>query len=293
MDAHVEGIHRPVITRRILFSLLATRRQWPFGFSFKGFPNWPLPKAFALTAQLGYTGVELFEPTKINAAEVRRLAKKNKLPILSIMEDLRLTGDEAAHLTRLETTLKLATEIGKPIVETVVGAQPREWPAIRPQFLARLKRWARLAEKYKVIVAIKAHIGSALHLPGDAAALCQELASPNIKINFDYSHFQLQGLKLEECLKTALPHIALIHIKDWTGTPEKFRFVLPGEGAIDYNDYAALLRRFHYSGPIVVEVSTHVLQQPNYNPESAARYVAKTVLPKFFAETHPLQKSSI
>lgn len=277
-----------MITRRALLSLIASRRQWPFAFSFKGFPGWPMERAFALTAQLGYTGAELFEPARINAAEVRRLSKKHKLPIISIMEDLRLTGDEAAHLTRLESSLKLAKEIGNPIVETVVGATPEDWPAIRPQFLARLKSWARLAEKYKVVVAIKAHIGSALHLPADAAALCTELASPNIKINYDYSHFQLQRLKLEETLKAALPHIAMIHIKDWTGTPENFRFVLPGEGSIDYNAYASLLRKFNYSGPIVVEVSTHVLQQPSYNPESAAGSVARNVLPKFAAETHPL-----
>ena len=283
MDAHVEGVDRQVITRRALLSLLATRQEWPFGFSFKGYPNWPLTKAFALTAQLGYTGVELFEPANINAKEARDLSKKHRLPILSVMEDLRLTGDEAAHLIRLEASLKLATQIGKPIVETVVGAKPEDWPAIRPQFLARLKPWAALAEKYGVTIAIKAHIGSALHLPEDAAALCREIGSPRIKINYDYSHFQLQGLSLETTLQAALPHIAMIHIKDWTGTPEKFRFALPGEGSIDYTKYAALLGKLNYKGPIVVEVSTHVLQTPNYDPESAARFVAENVLSKFRA----------
>ena len=45
----------------------------------------------------------------------------------------------------------------------------------------------------------------ALHLPEDAAAICRELASPRIKINYDYSHFQLQNLDLETTLKAALP----------------------------------------------------------------------------------------
>jgi sugar phosphate isomerase/epimerase len=281
MDSNVKGIHRQVITRRVLLSLLAAREQWPFGFSFKGFPNWPLPKAFALTARLGYTGVELFEPAKLDAREVRQLSKNHKLPVLSIMEDLRLTGDESENLSRLERSLKLAAEIGKPIVETVVGAKPADWPALRPQFLDRLKAWSRLAEKYKVIVAIKAHIGSALHLPEHAVGLCQEINSAYLHINYDYSHFQLQGLRLEDTLNTARPHIAMIHIKDWTGTPEKYRFALPGEGSIDYTHYASLLRGLKYTGPIVVEVSTHVLQQPGYNPESAARFVAENVLPKF------------
>lgn len=281
MDPHAEGTDRQVITRRALLSLLAARPPRPFAFSFKGYPHWPLEKAFALTAELGYTGVELFDPAKMNAAEVRQLSRKHKLPVISIMEDLKLTGDEAVHLARLESSLKLAQEIGRPIVETVVGAKPEEWPAMRPQFLARLKPWAALAEKYKTVVAIKAHIGSALHLPDQAAALCREINSPFLKLNYDYSHFQLQGLELRDSLKTALPHIAMIHIKDSTGTPPNHRFTLPGQGSIDYAQYAALLQEFKYHGPIVVEVSTHVLQEPNYNPETAARFVAKNVLPKF------------
>jgi sugar phosphate isomerase/epimerase len=163
------------MTRRALLALLATQQKWLFGFSFKGFPNWPLPRSFELCAKLGYTGVELFEPATINPVEVRRLSRAYSLPVLSIMEDLRLTGSEAEQLLRLEASLKLATEIGRPIVETVVGAKPVDWPAIRPQFLLRLQSWARLAGKYKVPIAIKAHVGSALHLPKDAAGLCKEL----------------------------------------------------------------------------------------------------------------------
>ncbi|HEU0124260.1 MAG TPA: sugar phosphate isomerase/epimerase family protein [Bryobacteraceae bacterium] len=270
-----------MITRRALLAALAQRTHWPFAYSFKGYPQWPLEKAFSLTAQLGYTGVELFEPAKVDATEARRLAAKHKLPIVAIMEDLRLTGDAAAHLRQLESSCKLSAQIGRPLIETVVGGKPEEWTQLRPQFLERLKPWAVLAEKYKVVVAIKAHIGSALHLPEDAAGLCREINSPYLKINYDYSHFQLQGLDLETTLKAALPYIAMVHIKDWTGTRDKFRFALPGEGSIDYTAYAALLRRLNYRGPIVVEVSAHVLQRPGYNPENAARFVADTVLPKF------------
>jgi inosose dehydratase len=282
MDQNAEGTDRQVITRRTLLAgLMAARPQWPFAFSFKGYPNWPLELAFAFTRQLGYTGVELFGPAKVAPKEARALAKKHQLPILTIMEDLRLTGDESKYLAQLEATCKLATQIGRPLIETVIGGKPEEWSQLRPQFLLRLKPWASLGEKYKVDIAIKAHIGSALHLPEDAAALCREVASPRIKINYDYSHFQLQKLDLENTLNASLPHIAMIHVKDSTGTPPNHRFLLPGQGSIDYTHYAALLKKLNYNGPIVVEVSTHVLQTPNYNPEAAARFVAENVLPHF------------
>jgi inosose dehydratase len=270
-----------LITRRAVLAALAAPSRWPFAFSFKGYPGWPLEKAFELTARLGYTGAELFDPNKIDAAQARALARKYKLPILTIMEDLRLTGSEAANRSQLESTCRLATQLGRPLIETVVGGKPEEWPALRDPFASRLKTWAGLAEKYRVTVAIKAHIGSALHLPEDAAALCRQIGSPRLKINYDYSHFQLQRLGLQATLQAALPHIAMIHIKDSTGLPPNHRFTLPGQGSIDYTAYAALLGKLGYRGPIVVEVSTHVLQTPNYNPEAAARLVAETVLPKF------------
>lgn len=270
-----------MLTRRALLYALAAKTEWPFAYSFKGYPSWPLERAFAYTAQLGYTGVELFEPNKIDAAAARQFAKRYKLPILTIMEDLRLTGDENGHLRQLESTCKLATQLGRPIIETIVGGKPEEWGALRAQFAQRLKPWAALAEKYKVTVAIKAHIGSALHLPEDAAALCREIGSSRLKINYDYSHFQLQRLPLAATLQAALPHIAMVHIKDSSGAPPNHRFLLPGQGSIDYAAYAELLRQFRYSGPIVVEVSTHVLQSPGYNPEAGARFVAERLLPVF------------
>lgn len=270
------------MTRRTLLAALAAAKSpRPFAFGCKGYPNWPLPQAFALSAQLGYTGLELLAPVKNDPAEIRALVKKHRLPVVAIMEDLRLTGDPAPHLARLESTLRLAAKIGHPVVETVVGGQPPEWEKLQSQFADRLAHWARLAEKYKVPVAIKAHIGSALHLPEDAALLCRQIASRYLKINYDYSHFQLQNLALEPTLRAALPHIAMIHIKDSTGAPPAHRFLLPGEGSIDYTVYAALLNQLEYRGPIVVEVSAHVLAKPNYNPEAAARQVATTVLPKF------------
>ncbi len=261
-------------------------------YSFKGFPKWPLEKSFGLCAELGYSGVELFsgrgqeqEAGKLDVASVRSLVKRYRLPVVSLMEDLRLTGDDQAQqIQHLESSLDLARQISEerpPLIETVVGGKPEEWEKLRPLFLERLKVWARSAETYKVPVAIKAHIGSALHLPEDAAALCRQIGSPFLKLNYDFSHFQLQGLELESSLRAELPFIGMIHIKDSVGQPPKFRFVLPGEGSIDYRQYAALLKSVRYGGPVVVEVSSQVLAQPGYDAERAARSVASQMQPYF------------
>lgn len=270
-----------MITRRALLAALAARRPRPFAFSCKGYPGWTVEQCFAYSAAVGYTGVELFEPAKLAADEVLTSLRRHKLPVVAIMEDLRLTGDAAGYEQRLEATCRLAARIGRPVIETVVGGKPEEWESLRVSFANRLAGWARIGERHKVDIAIKAHVGSALHRATDAAGLCRAVGSPRLRINYDFSHFQLQGEELEPTLRAALPHLAMIHIKDWTGTREKFRFALPGDGAIDYSAYAALLDRLAYRGPVVVEVSTHVLQQPGYDPARAARQVAERVMPKF------------
>lgn len=270
------------MTRRVLLAGLIPRAKTAvFAYSFKGFPNWPLEKSFALAKQLGYTGVELFEPRKALAIEVREMIAKHKLPVVSLMEDLRLTGDEKLSLDQLDQSLRLAKEIGRPMVETIVGGKPPEWPQLKAQFEQRLEKWTERAEKYKVVVAIKAHIGSALHTPKDAAELCKKMKSKYCRLNFDYSHFQLQGMRLAESLDAALPFAAMVHIKDSQGDAAKYRFVLPGAGSIDYANYARELAERKYSGPVVVEVSSHVLQEKTFEPEAAARFVAERVMGHF------------
>jgi len=273
-------------------ALAAKEKAYGLAYSLKGFPKWPLERSFALCSELGYNGVELFvgsqqdhEAGKLDVPALRRLVKQHRLPVVTLMEDLRLTGDDQPlQLQHLEASLKLAREIDSrnpPIIETVVGGRPDEWAKLMPLFLERLSPWARLAEKYKVPVAIKPHIGSALHLPEDGAALCRQIGSRFLKLNYDFSHFQLQGLGLEASIRSELPFIGMVHIKDSIGQVPKFRFALPGEGTIDYQAYVAILRKLSYTGPIVVEVSTQVLQRPDFNPESSARFVATKVLPIF------------
>ena len=270
------------MTRRVLLAgLIPHSKTAPFAYSFKGFPGWTLEKSFAFAKQLGYTGVELFEPRKALAIEVREMIGKHKLPVVSLMEDLRLTGDEKLSLDQLEQSLRLAKEIGRPMVETIVGGKPPEWPQLKEQFEKRLKKWTDRAEKHKVVVAVKAHIGSALHTPKDAAELCKKMKSKYCRLNFDYSHFQLQGMQLAESLDAALPFAAMVHIKDSVGDAAKYRFVLPGAGSIDYTAYVRELAARKYSGPVVVEVSTHVLQEKTFDAEAAARFVAERVMEKF------------
>ena len=130
---------------------------------------------------------------------------------------------------------------------------------------------ARVAEAARTVIAIKAHVGGAVHTPEAALWLWRQADSPWIKLAYDYSHFQLRSFSLEQSLRAMAPQTAFIHVKDSRGDAARVQFLLPGEGDIDYAAYLRLLHEARYAGYVVVEVSGQIHGKPGYDPIAAAR----------------------
>jgi len=180
----------------------------------------------------------------------------------------------AQNLENIKTVAQLAHDLSPahpPLIETVLGGKPAEWDQIKEKMADRLRSWAEVATQSQIVLGIKAHVASAVDTPERLLWLVQQAKSPAIQVDFDYSHFQLAGLSLEESIKPLLPYTKFIHVKDSIQDGKKFRFVLPGEGSTDYVAYFKLLQAQSYSGPVVVEVSAQIFNQPGYDPVAAAR----------------------
>ncbi len=264
------------------------KRTIGLGFSLYGMKSLPLADALKACASVGYDGVELpvmpdwpGDSAKLSA-EARRdfLVQMNDqgLRLAAIMENLPALGDDAQHaanLERLKRACALAAELTQadklPLVETILGGNAGEFEAVKDRLVSRLKEWAKIAEGAKVTVAVKAHVSNATQRPGQLKWLLEQVASPYLKGAYDYSHFQVQELKLGETMAQLLPHSAFIHVKDTEHSLGKRGFLLPGEGTIDYREYFRLLAASKYRGDVVVEVSGQVSSQPGYDPLIASR----------------------
>jgi inosose dehydratase len=194
------------------------------------------------------------------------------------MENLPALGDEAQHATNLERLKRacaLARDLAQgehvPLVETVLGGKAGEFEAVKDRLAERLEEWVQVAEATKVKLAVKAHVSNATQRPEQLVWLLKLVASPYLAAAYDYSHFQLQDLKLADTLTQLLPETAFIHVKDTEHALGKRGFLLPGEGTIDYGEYFRLLAASSYRGDVVVEVSGQVFSQPGYDPLAAAR----------------------
>ena len=156
------------------------------------------------------------------------------------MLNISLTADDQTHvaaLAQIAEAGQMAHDMAPaapPLLETVLGGKPATWEQQKAGMTARLRDWATAAEKAKIQIAIKAHVASAVNSPARLLWLIDQVKSPAIVVAYDYSHFELQGIDMEESM-------------------------------------AALLRRFRYLGPVCVEVSGQIFKQPSYDPVAAAK----------------------
>lgn len=271
----------------------------PFAFSLYGMKTLPVAQGLKVCADIGYSGVELAcmkdwpcdaaVLTPADRKKLRAQLDECALELPCLMENLGLAVPEVQHAANLER-LKLIGELAHdlsaegeptPIVETVLGGKPDQWDNLKPRMVDALGDWERVARQTRTVIAIKAHASGALHRPDDALWLVRQIDSPWIKLVYDYSHFERQGLPLKETLTRMLPETVFVHIKDNITTNGKTEFVLPGDGATDYGEYLQLLRDGGYRGAVCVEVSAQVSGKPGYNPVIAAEQCFLKLRPAF------------
>jgi sugar phosphate isomerase/epimerase len=288
---------RSALAIAVAASLGAKNTPLRFGFSLYGMKSIPVRNALDLCVQIGYKSVELVlmpgwdtEPkllTKADRSELRKKLKDLDVTLPALMENLKLLGpdsEQRANLDRLKAAAAIAHEVspGPPaVIETILGGRPNEWEQNKQAMAAELHMWATMLAQLKTIVAIKPHVSGAMNLPEKALWMVNQVSSPWVKLVYDYSHYELHGLDLKQTMRQLVGQSVFAHIKDSDGSAAKYKFLLPGDGRLDYKAYVQALVEAGYRGAVVVEVSSQISDQPGYDPVYAAKHCYEKVAPAF------------
>jgi sugar phosphate isomerase/epimerase len=272
-------------------------RRLPFGFSLYGMKMLSWREGLAQVARIGYKCTELClragwdtEPkllTKADRAEIRKRTGDLGLELSSVMENLGLGrpgGNREANLERLRAAAEVCHECspGRPaLIETTIGGRLEAWDAIKDAMADELAAWMKTVNEMKITLAIKAHSKTAMNRPERLLWLATQVPGSGLKFVYDYSHFAAFGLDMRKTMEQIVPRTVFVHIKDTIGSAPNHRFVLPGDGPVDFKPYARNLLDLGYRGPVIVEVSVDVFDQPGYDPVKAAEHVWQKVSPAF------------
>lgn len=165
----------------------------------------------------------------------------------------------------------LCPDAGPAVVSSPLGGRQPPWREGRERIAADLVEFADVAREHGVVLAAEPHVGSALDTPEKAVWLMERTDHPSLRLNFDVSHFHVQGMELRHCVDLCLPHAAHVHVKDgYRDDGGRVVFQLPGEGSLDLHAYFRLLVERGSAIPVTAEVSAMIWKRSDYDPWAAA-----------------------
>ena len=252
-------------------------------------------------AEIGFDSIELtvipgwsVELDTLDRAErkrIRGLLDRHGLALPAIAGHRSLlAADPAEHAEnwrRLTGAIDLCVDwagsAGPPSLDTTAGGHNREWNECKDLLVERLTKLCDYAAMRGVTIGIEPHVSDVLETPERALELLDLIRRPNLKVTFDISHFNVQGIPIERSVSLMAPVACFTHVKDESGRVPDFQFLIPGEGEFDYVRYLRAMHQAGWTGDIGVEISLMVQRRPNYDPWAAARQ-SYAVLSRAFDE---------
>ena len=168
------------------------------------------------------------------------------------------TAMEAATTDRerLRGLFGLARELGVPIVNIGSGGKTGDEASTR-EAIERIRDLARLAGEAGVKLAVKPHVGQAIHDAATGLRLVNEVGEPALGLNFDPSHLFRANETPQDVAPRWGAKIITSHFRDcpWReGPPGKPEEQIPGRGIVDIPATLQALKAAGYKGPLNLEV---------------------------------------
>lgn len=246
----------------------------------------PLERVVDKAAEFGYDGVELVakrphaSPLDLTPDDRRRLrdriaARNLELCCLAGYFDFSDDGahGDLAHLQKellwMRETLRLASDLGAPIVRTYSG---HLYPTVPYQqqwerCVQGLRESAQMAGDFGVVLALQNHSEVTFH-HRDVIEMIREVDSPHLRAVIEATPLHMSGEAIEQAVMECGELIVHTHLSDRCERPTlqwapnnagyynvtRWRATLLGEGEIDYRTFVRALRSTGYKGFLSYEI---------------------------------------
>ena len=255
-----------------------------------GMPDLTVDQALAFHAELGFRAMELTAlPNyatsihRFDAAERKRARELfRSLDIecsgVTMFQSLVQPEDEnkqimANHRAAIDLAVDLATGARPPVVPFTSGGGREDYAAVRSVLIDRIGQLAEHARERGVLITLKAHSMGAVCRPHHLVDLFEQIGSPAFRFCFDMSHYEVQGLSIEQAMYPLLALSAHTEIKGSIGRAPNHEYMIPGEPNLqsDFGGQFKAMISLGYRGFLVPEMSVHVMRRPNYDQYAALR----------------------
>jgi 2-dehydrotetronate isomerase len=226
------------------------------------FTERPLLARFGAAAAAGFKAVELQSPYDEQPADIRREIERYGLTMLGINTPAAaggqsgvagVPGREAEFAALFDKALGFAVGIGANTIHCLTGRVPPDAVnAGERAFAANLVRAADLAAEHGIGILIEPlnrrdRPENLLHLPEQAAAIIEQVARPNARMQFDFYHVQIEAGDLTQRFKRYLPVIGHVQI---AAVPSRAE---PDDGEVNYPALLEMIDGCGYGGWVACE----------------------------------------
>ncbi len=226
------------------------------------FADRPLLERFRAAAACGFSAVELTFPYAEPADAVRREIERHQLKILGINTPLGSAGEpglagipgrERDFDAAFRTALDYATAIGATAIHCMSGqVPPQQQDEGEAVFAANIARASDLAGERGLTILLEPinrrdRPGYLLHRPEKAAAIIEQLGRPNVRMQFDFYHVQIEGGDL---MARFARHQSVVGHVQIAAVPSRAE---PDEGEVNYPGIFDMLDHSDYAGYVACE----------------------------------------
>lgn len=224
------------------------------------FGGFDMETAFKYLAMAGYDGIEvsaidgMSEHLVLNrwrevAPDIKRFTREYGLELLAMEQP---SQDPA----KMEQAFQAAVEIGIPIINCGPGGKTGDEASLQ-QSIDSIGRLADMAERYGVILCVKAHVGASIDNTPTTLRIMSAITSPAFGIDMDPSHIHRAGENPVEAIAAVISRVRHVHIRDCKGrqqSPGRPEDQANGRGDIDLLGYVRVLHEHRYTGPLDLEI---------------------------------------